>query len=156
MEIGKDKLLWMHDRMRLIREFEQHLHEDFAAGNIPGFVHLYAGEEAVAVGAMLDLADRLPAGYHHAHVRTIRETFLNRPGQIYRTPEAVIVHLEPFAQQNHLIPLIDTINAEEHRLPLAQRSSPGSVPAFCSCLPPHPAPDRDFLTGVRNAQESVW
>ena len=57
MEIGKDQLLWMYERMRLIREFELHLHEDFAAGNIPGFVHLYAGEEAVAVGVCSNLTD---------------------------------------------------------------------------------------------------
>lgn len=58
MEISKDKLLWMYERMRLIREFEERLHVDFAAGKIPGFVHLYAGEEAVAVGACAHLTDR--------------------------------------------------------------------------------------------------
>ncbi|MEZ4865528.1 MAG: thiamine pyrophosphate-dependent dehydrogenase E1 component subunit alpha [Caldilineaceae bacterium] len=57
MEISKDKLLWMYERMRLIREFEERLHKDFAAGKIPGFVHLYAGEEAVAVGACANLTD---------------------------------------------------------------------------------------------------
>ena len=34
--------------MRTIREFEERLHVDFAKGDIPGFVHLYAGEEASA------------------------------------------------------------------------------------------------------------
>ncbi|MCG8348421.1 MAG: thiamine pyrophosphate-dependent dehydrogenase E1 component subunit alpha [Chloroflexales bacterium] len=57
MDIGKEKLLWMYERMRLIREFEERLHTDFAAGKIPGFVHLYAGEEAVAVGACTHLRD---------------------------------------------------------------------------------------------------
>jgi pyruvate dehydrogenase E1 component alpha subunit len=47
----------MYERMRLIREFEERLHTDFAAGKIPGFVHLYAGEEAVAVGACSHLRD---------------------------------------------------------------------------------------------------
>jgi pyruvate dehydrogenase E1 component alpha subunit len=51
MDISKNTLLWMYERMRLIRQFEERLHDDFAAGKIPGFVHLYAGEEAVAVGA---------------------------------------------------------------------------------------------------------
>ena len=32
--------------MRTIREFEERLHIEFAKGDIPGFVHLYAGEEA--------------------------------------------------------------------------------------------------------------
>lgn len=58
MELTKDKLLWIYERMRSIREFEERLHKDFAAGKIPGFVHLYAGEEAVAVGACAHLTDR--------------------------------------------------------------------------------------------------
>ncbi|HTD76970.1 MAG TPA: pyruvate dehydrogenase (acetyl-transferring) E1 component subunit alpha, partial [Chloroflexota bacterium] len=47
MDIRKDTLLWMYERMRLIRQFEERLHQEFAGGKIPGFVHLYAGEEAV-------------------------------------------------------------------------------------------------------------
>lgn len=43
--------------MRTIREFEERLHVEFATGEIPGFVHLYAGEEASAVGTMLHLND---------------------------------------------------------------------------------------------------
>ena len=57
MEMGKEKLLWMYERMRLIRAFEEHLHDEFSAGNIPGFAHLYAGEEAVAVGVCAQLTD---------------------------------------------------------------------------------------------------
>jgi pyruvate dehydrogenase E1 component alpha subunit len=36
--------------MRSIRAFEDRVHEEFATGDIPGFVHLYAGEEASATG----------------------------------------------------------------------------------------------------------
>lgn len=43
--------------MRTIREFEDRLHVDFSRGDIPGFVHLYAGEEAAAVGIMSHLTD---------------------------------------------------------------------------------------------------
>jgi pyruvate dehydrogenase E1 component alpha subunit len=57
MDISKRKLLDMYERMRLIREFENRLHADFAAGKLPGFVHLYAGEEAVAVGVCANLTD---------------------------------------------------------------------------------------------------
>jgi pyruvate dehydrogenase E1 component alpha subunit len=57
MDIDKEQLLWAYERMRLIREFEERLHTDFAAGNIPGFVHLYAGEEAVATGLCAHLRD---------------------------------------------------------------------------------------------------
>jgi pyruvate dehydrogenase E2 component (dihydrolipoamide acetyltransferase) len=41
--------------MVLIRAFEDKVHELFAQGRIPGFVHLYAGEEAVAVGVISNL-----------------------------------------------------------------------------------------------------
>ncbi|MFN2340184.1 MAG: pyruvate dehydrogenase (acetyl-transferring) E1 component subunit alpha, partial [Halanaerobium sp.] len=37
--------------MLVIREFETTVQKHFAEGEIPGFVHLYLGEEAVAVGA---------------------------------------------------------------------------------------------------------
>ncbi|MDX1521873.1 MAG: thiamine pyrophosphate-dependent dehydrogenase E1 component subunit alpha [Anaerolineae bacterium] len=57
MDINQEKLLWMYKTMRLIREFEDRLHADFAAGKIPGFVHLYAGEEAVATGVCANLSD---------------------------------------------------------------------------------------------------
>ncbi|MBO50268.1 MAG: pyruvate dehydrogenase (acetyl-transferring) E1 component subunit alpha [Planctomycetaceae bacterium] len=57
MDLDRDKLLWIYRRMRQIREFENRLHEDFAAGLIPGFVHLYAGEEAIAVGVCAHLDD---------------------------------------------------------------------------------------------------
>jgi pyruvate dehydrogenase E1 component alpha subunit len=57
MDISQEKLLWMYERMSLIREFEERLHTDFAAGKISGFVHLYAGEEAVAVGICANLTD---------------------------------------------------------------------------------------------------
>ncbi len=43
--------------MRTIRAFEERLHVEFATGEIPGFVHLYAGEEASAAGVMAHLGD---------------------------------------------------------------------------------------------------
>ena len=54
---AKDELLAAYRRMRTIREFEERLHIDFGRGDIPGFVHLYAGEEAAAVGIMIHLGD---------------------------------------------------------------------------------------------------
>ena len=50
MQISRDDLLTSYRKMRTIREFEERLHKEFATGKIPGFVHLYAGEEASAVG----------------------------------------------------------------------------------------------------------
>ncbi len=55
VEIPKDKLLWMYEMMVRIRYNEERAAEYFAAGKIPGFVHLYAGEEAVAVGVIANL-----------------------------------------------------------------------------------------------------
>jgi pyruvate dehydrogenase E1 component alpha subunit len=57
MEISKDRMLWAYERMLMIRKFEDKVHELFAAGKLPGFVHLYAGEEAVAVGVCAALRD---------------------------------------------------------------------------------------------------
>src|SRR5213593_432679 len=65
MDITRDKLLWIYERMRLIRDFEERLHVDFAAGKVPGFVHLYAGEEAVAVGVCAHLTDNDFITSHH-------------------------------------------------------------------------------------------
>ncbi|WP_129114779.1 thiamine pyrophosphate-dependent dehydrogenase E1 component subunit alpha [Halegenticoccus tardaugens] len=44
-------------RMLTIREFDSSAGDLFADGEIPGFVHLYIGEEAVAVGACAALED---------------------------------------------------------------------------------------------------
>lgn len=57
-EPNKEQLLWIYERMRLIREFETRASKLFAAGILPGFVHLYAGEEAIAVGVCSHLTDR--------------------------------------------------------------------------------------------------
>lgn len=58
MELTREKALWIYERMRLIRSFEERVARLFADGRIPGFVHLYAGEEAVAVGVCAHLDDR--------------------------------------------------------------------------------------------------
>ncbi|MDR2573184.1 MAG: thiamine pyrophosphate-dependent dehydrogenase E1 component subunit alpha [Desulfovibrio sp.] len=51
----KKVLLSMFGTMHKIRAFETACQEFFAAGKIPGFVHLYLGEEAVATGACATL-----------------------------------------------------------------------------------------------------
>ena len=72
---------------------------------------------ALVYNAVADLGEQLGAGYAGAHVGTLRRQFFNRPGQLYETPEALIVYLDPFAGQEALVPVIDTINAKQHRLP---------------------------------------
>lgn len=55
-------------RMLLIREFDTTAGEHFADGEIPGFVHLYIGEEAVGVGACAALdPDDYIASTHRGH-----------------------------------------------------------------------------------------
>jgi TPP-dependent pyruvate/acetoin dehydrogenase alpha subunit len=51
----KKELIDMYRKMVRIRLFEERVVKEFAAGNIPGFVHVYSGEEAVAVGACANL-----------------------------------------------------------------------------------------------------
>lgn len=67
--------------------------------------------------AVADLATALGPDHVGDHVRTLRRQFFNRPGQLYETPEALIVYLDPFRGQEQLLPLIDDLNARNHRLP---------------------------------------
>jgi acetoin:2,6-dichlorophenolindophenol oxidoreductase subunit alpha len=66
--LDENGLLRAYRIMRLIRSFEDRVHEEFATGAIPGFVHLYAGEEASAAGVMmhLDARDSI-ASTHRGH-----------------------------------------------------------------------------------------
>src|SRR5688572_21543355 len=52
-----DGLKRAYAQMKTIREFEERLHVEIATGAIPGFTHLYAGQEAVAVGVCAHLSD---------------------------------------------------------------------------------------------------
>src|SRR6476661_5333666 len=66
--LSKQDLLKAYRTMRLIREFEERVHGEFAKGDIPGFVHLYAGEEASATGIMMHLEDKdRIASTHRGH-----------------------------------------------------------------------------------------
>ncbi|RLM10320.1 ABC transporter substrate-binding protein [Gibbsiella quercinecans] len=57
LPLTREALLSAYRSMRTIRDFEERLHVDFSRGDIPGFVHLYAGEEATAVGILSHLTD---------------------------------------------------------------------------------------------------
>ena len=66
--LSRENLLKAYRTMRTIREFEERLHVDFAKGDIPGFVHLYAGEEASATGIVMHLKDNdRIASTHRGH-----------------------------------------------------------------------------------------
>jgi TPP-dependent pyruvate/acetoin dehydrogenase alpha subunit len=57
MSYDRELLLRAYRQMKTIREFEERLHVEIATGAIPGFTHLYAGQEAVAVGVCARLTD---------------------------------------------------------------------------------------------------
>jgi pyruvate dehydrogenase E1 component alpha subunit len=71
-ELTKEQLLEAYRVMRTIREFEERLHVEFATGEIPGFVHLYAGQEAMAAGVCAHLgSDDYVASTHRGHGHAI-------------------------------------------------------------------------------------
>jgi pyruvate dehydrogenase E1 component alpha subunit len=68
MTYSKELLHEAYKTMKTIRLFEERCEKEFTQGNIPGFVHLYAGQEAVAVGACthLSIEDKI-ASTHRGH-----------------------------------------------------------------------------------------
>ena len=62
MTLAKSDMLDAYRVMKTIREFEERVHVEFAAGEIPGFVHLYAGEEACAAGVCAPAGSQMKPG----------------------------------------------------------------------------------------------
>ncbi|AJD32506.1 MULTISPECIES: pyruvate dehydrogenase (acetyl-transferring) E1 component subunit alpha [Clostridium] len=56
-KLNDNSIVEMYKTMLKIRKFEQVAMNTFAEGKIPGFVHLYIGEEAVATGVCANLKD---------------------------------------------------------------------------------------------------
>jgi acetoin:2,6-dichlorophenolindophenol oxidoreductase subunit alpha len=73
-EQSTDLALSLYERMVRIRVFEQKVQQLFKLGKLPGFVHLYIGEEAIAVGAcsVLHDQDRITST-HRGHGHLIAE-----------------------------------------------------------------------------------
>jgi len=68
--LGRERALQLLREMVRIRQFEARCAELYSAGKIRGFLHLYDGEEAVAVGVMqvLEPGDAVVATYReHGH-----------------------------------------------------------------------------------------
>ncbi len=71
MVIEKEKLIDMYRIMMRMRKFEERAAKEFAAGNIPGIIHAYVGQEAVATGACAALRsdDYITSTYRgHGHL----------------------------------------------------------------------------------------
>lgn len=69
---SKELLETLYYKMLKIRRFEENVESFFLNGEIPGFVHLYIGEEAVASGVCASLTDNdYIASTHRGHGHTI-------------------------------------------------------------------------------------
>ena len=71
MELTPQVLLDLHRRMLRIRMFEEAAGRLMESGKIPGALHLYVGEEAVAAGVMahLDAGDQITSTHRgHGHL----------------------------------------------------------------------------------------
>ena len=66
--MDNDDLIGLYRTMLTIRRFEERVSQEFLAGKIAGYVHLYIGEEAVATGVCSNLrvTDRI-VSHHRGH-----------------------------------------------------------------------------------------
>ena len=68
VNLDKNTLLDAYRLMKTIREFEMRLRLENEAGQLPGFIHLSCGQEAIAVGACMHLDDAdYIASTHRGH-----------------------------------------------------------------------------------------
>jgi acetoin:2,6-dichlorophenolindophenol oxidoreductase subunit alpha len=72
MQLSRENVLQAYRQMRLIRVFENSVFAEAQAGRVPGSTHLYAGQEAVAVGVCMALAEGdFIASTHRGHGHSI-------------------------------------------------------------------------------------
>jgi pyruvate dehydrogenase E1 component alpha subunit len=70
--LSEERLHELFREMLLIRRFEEKVEERFRAGELPGFLHVCIGQEAVAAGVCAALeAEDVIASTHRAHGHTI-------------------------------------------------------------------------------------
>jgi acetoin:2,6-dichlorophenolindophenol oxidoreductase subunit alpha len=70
--LSREQLVDFLREMLLIRRFEEKVEERFRAGELPGFLHVAIGQEAVAVGVCRALEpDDVIASTHRAHGHTL-------------------------------------------------------------------------------------
>jgi hypothetical protein len=83
----------------------------------PAALTFAAWTKALTANLVEWLGTQLGRKWAHAHPRTLRRTFLNRPGTLRETPRALVVELDPFPQQEALRPLVDAVNRARVHLP---------------------------------------
>ena len=55
MEYSREAVVKAYRLMKSIREFEERLRSEYQQGKLPGFIHIYRNQEAIAVGACFDM-----------------------------------------------------------------------------------------------------
>ena len=111
MAISKEQMKDMYVKMRRIRDFESTAARLFAEGKIPGFVHLYLGEEAIAPAVCECLRDDdFITSTHRGHGHIIAkggdlnlmmaELFGRETG--YCKGKGGSMHIADMAKMNHL------------------------------------------------------
>lgn len=145
MQLARDQLARAHRLMRTIRAFEERVHQGGATGDSPGFVHLYAGQEAPAVGVCLDRAMNPAARFRDMFGGTARTPMVPRAtfgagtssaGQhsqtlhpvLTRIPGLKVVPSNPHDAEGSLIQAIrddDPVVFLEHKAP---HDAEGEVP----------------------------
>ena len=82
-DIPREKLIWMYETMVKIRKFDTTAEQNFLRGEIPGFIHSYVGEEAIATGVMANLReDDYITSTHRGHGHMIA-----KGADLKRSPE---------------------------------------------------------------------
>lgn len=70
--VGHNALPGFYEKLLLVRRCEERLQALFAAGEVPGFIHLSIGQEAISVGVMNALGDEdTIASTHRGHGHAI-------------------------------------------------------------------------------------
>lgn len=68
MKIKNEDIKKIYEKMLLIRKAEEAFQREFYAGNVPGFIHLYLGEEAIASAVSVHLKkDDCVTSTHRGH-----------------------------------------------------------------------------------------
>jgi TPP-dependent pyruvate/acetoin dehydrogenase alpha subunit len=57
LKYSLDTLYQAYRTMKLIREFEERIRAEYQQGKLPGFIHMYRNQEAIAVGACMHLGN---------------------------------------------------------------------------------------------------
>ena len=66
--MSPEKLADAYRLMKTIREFEERMRSEYQQGKLPGFIHMYRNQEAIAVAACLDMSNEdYIASTHRGH-----------------------------------------------------------------------------------------